>query len=118
MVYRQTKNQITLKSLQKDLQFHMIDDLLNSYVALEKIYINHALESGFQKDKQTFISTVHKETEIARKLAEGQIDSKQAQREQEEGLEDEDLNHDLVDDFCLILDKSTKRVSWSSIGFL
>ena len=56
MVYRQTKNQNTLKSLQKDLQFHMMDDLLNNYIALEKIYINHALEDGFRKDKQNFIT--------------------------------------------------------------
>ena len=55
MVYRQTKNQNTLQTLQQDLQFHMMDDLLNHYVALEKIYINHALASGFHKDKQTFV---------------------------------------------------------------
>ena len=89
----------------------MMDDLLNHYIALEKIYINHALADGFRKDKQNFITVVHKETDIERKLAEGQIDEKHAQVEREEITEDEELNHDLMDDFCLILDKSTKRVS-------
>ena len=87
----------------------MMDDLLTHYVALEKVYINHALASGFAKDKETFIQVVQRETEIERKLAEGQIDEKQAQSEKEEIHDDEDLDHDLVDDFCLILGESTKR---------
>ena len=51
IVYRQTKNKNTLFQIQKDLQFHMMDELLNSYVELEKVYANHALANGIWKDR-------------------------------------------------------------------
>ena len=75
IVYRQTKNQNTLFQIQKDLQFHMMDELLNSYVELEKVYANHALANGIWTDRQTLIALVTKLTEIERKKAEGLLDS-------------------------------------------
>ena len=109
IVYRQTKNQNTLFQIQKDLQFHMMDELLNSYVELEKVYANHALANGIWTDRQTLITLVTKLTEIERKKAEGLLDSAQALSELEKNFDEEDLNNDLVDDFCLILEKSAKR---------
>ena len=50
-----------------------------------------------------------KQTEVERRQAEGQFDSAQAQREVEKNFEEDDINNDLVDDFCLILEKSAKR---------
>lgn len=87
----------------------MMDELLNSYVELEKVYANHALANGIWKDRQILIPLVSKQTEVERRQAEGQFDSAQAQREVEKNFEEDDINNDLVDDFCLILEKSAKR---------
>ena len=53
----------------------MMDELLNSYVELEKVYANHALANGIWKDRQILIPLVLKQTEVDRRQAEGQFDS-------------------------------------------
>ena len=111
LVHKHTKNTNTLKQLQKDLQFTQIDDLLNYYFALEKAYICNALTNGLTKEQANLITLAEKETQIEKQLAEGQLDSGSAQSSLE-ALKDE-YPDDLIDDLCLILDKSIKRVSLS-----
>ena len=55
LVHKQTKNTNTLKQLQKDLQFSMIDDLLNYYLSLEKAYIANAFANGLKTEQETFV---------------------------------------------------------------
>ena len=107
LIHKQTKNQTTLKQLQKDLQFTMIDDLLNYYLGLEKAYICNAFTNGLKKEQATLIVVCEKETQIERQMLEGTIDSGAAQSSLE-ALNDE-YPDDLIDDLCLILDKSIKR---------
>lgn len=62
MVHRQTKNEKTMRQLQKDLQFSMIDDLLNFYLALERAYICNAYTDGITKEQAIFVEMCERET--------------------------------------------------------
>lgn len=77
-MHKQTKNSSTLKQLQKDLQFTIIDDLLNYYLALEKTYICNAFTDGLNKEQANFVVLCEKETSIDKKILEGKIASETA----------------------------------------
>lgn len=63
-MHKHTKNTNTLKQLKKDLQFAQIDDLLNYYFALEKVYICNSLATGLSKAQANLIVVSEKETQI------------------------------------------------------
>ena len=115
MVHRQTKNEKTMRQLQKDLQFSMIDDLLNFYLALERAYICNAYTDGITKEQAIFVEMCERESQIEKQVLEGHISSDKAQKSLE-ALKDE-YPADLIDIICLILDKSIKRVSFDSLTF-
>ena len=109
LIHRQTKNEKTMQQLQRDLQFSAIDELLNQYLTLEKIYICNAFADGVVKEQASFIELCEKETRIEKQVLEGAINSEAAQTALE-ALKDE-YPADLIDILCLILDKSIRRVS-------
>ena len=107
LVHRQTKNEKTMRQLQKDLQFSAIDELLGQYLQLEKIYVCNAFADGVAKEQESFIELCEKETQIEKHVLEG-ITTSDAAQASLEALKDE-YSADLIDILCLILDKSIRR---------
>ena len=78
LVHKHTKNETVLRQIQKDLQFNMIDELLNHYLSLEKAYICNAFAKGLKQEQTNMITLCEKETQIEKKVLDGAIDGNAA----------------------------------------
>ena len=98
----QKKGGQALQLLQRQLQFPLIDELVNNYIVLERFYIKNSLFLALESDNREYVKTVQKS------YTQEKFDQNQVRRASY-SLSQEIL--DLIDDFCFILDTCSRRVS-------
>ncbi|CDW72213.1 UNKNOWN [Stylonychia lemnae] len=81
----------SLKLIQRQIQFPLIDELVNNYIVLEKFYLRNSLNKALDQDNQEYVKIISKVYN---------------QNEKFDQIPD---IIDFVDDYCYILDTCSKR---------
>eukprot|EP00347_Sterkiella_histriomuscorum_P010672 403375368 len=79
-----------VKQIQRQIQFHLMDELVNNYIILEKFYLKNSLNKALDTDNQEYVKIVQKS------FNSDKFESSQDIME-------------FVDEFCYILDTCSKR---------